>query len=100
MEKLPIEIVKYIITYDKRFIIRKGKIIQINKIDKNDKRYNILFGIKKIVYDIEHNSSCVYLTVNSFKDFCINYYDYKLEFITLCYDEKGNIDIDEIQEIK
>ena len=42
MEKLPIEIVKHIISYDKRFIIRNGGILQINQIDKNDKRYNML----------------------------------------------------------
>lgn len=94
MEKLPLEIVKHIITYDKRFIIRKGKIQQINQIDKNDKRYKLLFGIKKIVYNIEHNSSCVYLTVNSYKDICLMYSDNILESIILSYDEKGNMNIE------
>jgi hypothetical protein len=94
MEILPIEIVKHIISYDKRFIIRKGKIIQINPIDKNDKRYNLLESIKQKQYNINDNSSSVYLNINSCKDFCIYYCDNKLEIITLLIDEKGNIDIE------
>jgi hypothetical protein len=38
--KLPIEIIKYILLYDERFIIRKGEIISI--IPKTDYRYNLL----------------------------------------------------------
>jgi hypothetical protein len=98
METLPVEIVKHIISYDKRFIIRNGKIIQINQIDKNDKRYNLLELIKQKQYDINDNSSSVYLNINYCKDFCIYYCDYKLELITLLVDEKGNIDIYEIEE--
>ena len=94
MEKLPLEIVKHIITYDKRFIIRRGKIIQINPIDKNDKRYNLLESIKQKQYNINDNSSSVYLNINSCKDFCIYYCDNKLELITLMIDENGNIDIE------
>jgi predicted RNA-binding protein associated with RNAse of E/G family len=100
MENLPIEIVKYIISYDKRFIIRNGEILKINQIDKNDKRYNMLLRIKPKNYDINDNSSYVYLTINSYKDYCIRYCDYILELIIFCYDEKGNMDIDEIQEIQ
>jgi len=98
METLPVEIVKHIISYDKRFIIRKGKIIQINQIDKNDKRYNLLESIKQKQHNINDNSSCVYLKINYCKDFCIYYCDNKLELITLLVDEKGNIDVYEIEE--
>ena len=94
MEILPIEIVKHIISYDKRFIIRKGKIIQINPIDKNDKRYNLLESIKQKQYNINDNSSSVYLNINSFKDFYIYYCDNKIELITLMIDENVNIDIE------
>jgi hypothetical protein len=100
MESLPIEIVKHIISYDKRFIIRNGKIIQINQINKNDKRYYLLESIKLKHFDIYDNSSCVYIKINSHKDLCIKYCDYKLEIVTLWCDEKGHIDIDEIQEIE
>jgi hypothetical protein len=97
MDKLPLEIVKHIISYDKRFIIRNGKIIQINQIDKNDKRYNLLESIKLKYYDIYHNSSSVYITIDSHKDFCIKYNDYKLEIVTLWCDEKGDMEIVEIE---
>jgi hypothetical protein len=80
MDKLPLEIVKHIISYDKRFIIRNGKIIQIHQIQKNDKKYEPILGIKIKNYDIENNSSCVYLTVNSYKDICLMYSDNKVEF--------------------
>uniref|UniRef100_A0A6C0DAB4 Uncharacterized protein n=1 Tax=viral metagenome TaxID=1070528 RepID=A0A6C0DAB4_9ZZZZ len=93
MERLPIEIVKHIISYDKRFIIRHGKIIQINQIDKNDKRRDLLVGIKKINYNANDNSSYVYLNINSHKSFYIMYFDSNLELFTLCCDEKGNEEI-------
>jgi len=32
---LPMDIVKYILLYDSRFVLRNGKIIQINKLDMN-----------------------------------------------------------------
>ena len=44
MDKLPIEIVKHILSYN-NCIIRKGEIIQINRIDKNDDRYSVLLTI-------------------------------------------------------
>jgi len=94
MEKLPIEIVKHIVTYDKRFIIRNGKIIQINHIDKNDKRRDLLVGIKTINYNANDNSSYVHLNINSDKSFYIMYFDSNLELLTLLYDEKGNTEIE------
>jgi len=100
MENFPLEIVKHIISYDKRFIIRHGKIIQINHINKSDKRYNLLELINLKYFDIYDNSSCVYIKINSHKDLCIKYCDYKLEIVTLWCDEKGHIDIDDIQEIE
>ena len=94
MENLPIEIVKHIISYDKRFIIRKGKIIEIKRIDKNDKRYELLESIKKKEYNVIEKSSSVYITINSQKDYCIKYSENELELLTLLYDEKGNIEIE------
>jgi hypothetical protein len=93
MERLPIEIVKHIISFDKRFIIRHGKIIQINQIVKNDKRRDLLAGIKTINYNANDNSSYVYLNINSHKSLYIMYFDYKLEILTLWCDEKGNEEI-------
>ena len=39
---LPIEILKNILTFNKHFVIRKGEIITIKKIQKNDARYDML----------------------------------------------------------
>jgi hypothetical protein len=39
---LPMEIVKNILTYNKNFVIRRGVIITIKPIPKNDKRYDML----------------------------------------------------------
>ena len=34
-KRLPMDIVKYILPYDSRFVLRNGEIIQINKLDMN-----------------------------------------------------------------
>jgi hypothetical protein len=39
---LPYNIVLYILQYDRRFVIKNGKIIVINKIQIEDYRYNLL----------------------------------------------------------
>ena len=41
--KLPLDVIKYIITFDKHFILRNGQIISI--IPKDDYRYNLLHYI-------------------------------------------------------
>jgi len=53
MEKfneLPLEIIKNILSYNINFVIRKGEIIQINKIYANDERYQILRNIPEKKY--------------------------------------------------
>ena len=41
--KLPADIINYeILPFDKHFVIRKGKLIAINEIKKNDYRYKLL----------------------------------------------------------
>lgn len=52
---LPLDIIKNILLYDKRFIIRDKKIILISKISKNDKRYKILFN-KIFIFIYTHNN--------------------------------------------
>jgi hypothetical protein len=42
MFHLPEEIIHYILTFDKRFVLRKGKLLIINTISQNDIRYFIL----------------------------------------------------------
>ena len=44
---LPMDLVKGCLSYDKRYVIRHGKIITINKISPDDGRYKILQSIPK-----------------------------------------------------
>jgi hypothetical protein len=39
---LPMELIKNILTFNKNFVIRRGEIITVQKIPKNDTRYNML----------------------------------------------------------
>lgn len=41
-KRLPIDIVKHILLYDSRFVIRNGEIIQINKLDMNKYKTAVL----------------------------------------------------------
>ena len=40
---LPEDVITNILLYDNRFIMSNGNLITINKLDKKDKRYFILF---------------------------------------------------------
>jgi hypothetical protein len=75
--KLPTDIIKYILPYDRRFIIKNGKIIVINKLNKNKYKkaiLSILLLKKPTIYSvkvihertIEWNVFCV--------EFFSNYY--------------------------
>jgi hypothetical protein len=54
-KSLPLDVVKYCLTFDKRFQIRKGEIIQ--RIPKDDPRYSILKEKPCIYYRKEMYSS-------------------------------------------
>ena len=59
-QKFPMDIVKYILPYDSRFVLRKEKIIQINKLDMNKFKtasLNLLLFFKKpkIICELRHN---------------------------------------------
>lgn len=62
MNYLPLDIVNYILSFDRRFVIRKGKILQIKKIEKNDSRYDLLLKIPQVV-----RYRTVVLTIIKFK---------------------------------
>ena len=48
VSSIPMDIVINILSYDNRLVIRGNVISQINKIDTNDERYDILSRIPKI----------------------------------------------------
>ena len=72
LSSIPMDIVINILRYDNRFVIRGNVIIQINKIDKNDERYNILSRIPKI-----NSGSCdnwLNLPIaNTKRQYCLQY---------------------------
>jgi hypothetical protein len=58
--KLPMDIIKHILPYDKRFVLRNGEIISINKLDMNKYKHailNLLLLRKPQVYSIKTMSA-------------------------------------------
>jgi hypothetical protein len=74
--KLPIDIIKHIITYDKHFIVRKNKLVSI--IPKDDYRYNLLHYI------------CLSLS-NNFINISDNEYCYHYIFPNICNNNERTI---------
>ena len=68
-EKLPENIVKYILPYDRRFVLKNSHIKLINIILQNDFRYTILKTIKIKKYDDFDNTTYVILNINNNKEF-------------------------------
>ena len=69
--KLPFDIIREILLYDRRFVIRNKRIICINKIPKEDTRFTLYDNISKI-YQLSHNSWSVILGKN--KRYIIQHY--------------------------
>lgn len=91
MDQIPLDIVKHILSYDIRFVIRDGKIIQINKISENDERYEMLYRIPMKESDPHQNQdnnrpdSWVYLSINDDKDYFLSYTNYEIQLQTFDY---------------
>lgn len=70
--QLPMDIIKLILSYDKRFVIRNGKIIQINSL-KNiaETYYNITQIPRKQHWDM-HELTFVFLPINQTKEYYIS----------------------------
>ena len=83
MNNLPFDIIKSILTYDNRFVIRKGKIILIKKIEKNDERYNLLLKMP----EKEYCGGCIYIymKINQNTDLYMSYCDYEIYLHKVTY---------------
>lgn len=57
-KQLPMDVVKYILPYDKRFVIRRGKIILVNKLDMNKYKTAVLNILLLKKPKIEHSTTC------------------------------------------
>jgi len=80
---LPMDVVMYILDYDRRFVIRKGQVAKIvNPISPYDERYDLLANLP---YKEFHYDGCifVYLSVNTRKNFYITYHNSRLQLQTL-----------------
>ena len=68
--KLPDEIIKNILLYDKHFIMRDKKILVINNLVKDIKKENLL---KKIPRIFKFNSSSWHVILGNYKRFVLGY---------------------------
>jgi len=87
MNKLPMDIVKYILQYDKRFVIRKGEILQINRIPNIDEIYSILYSIPEKEYEPFNDVTFVYMHISDTKEYFLTYKDYKIQLQTFEYSD-------------
>lgn len=73
METLPLDVVKKILEYDERFVIRTGKIMK--RICKNDYRKKLLLEIPpKFHYEL-FDLTYVFIPINTHKQLYISYSD-------------------------
>lgn len=79
MDKLPLDIVKHILLYDNRFVIRNDKNLQINNIQKNQ----LIIPPKK--YEAKNDTTYICLTINKHKDYVISYYNYEIQIKIFIY---------------
>ena len=79
MDKLPLDIVKHILLYDDRFVIRNDKKIQINNIQKKQ----LIISPKK--YEAKNDTTFICLTINKDKDYVISYCNYEMQIQLFIY---------------
>ena len=88
MKGLPIELKHYILTFDRRFVIRDKNLIVIDTIPCIEQRFGILYTIPmKRHYP---NTSCVWLEVGLRRDYYITCDNNELIVELLSYDEDRN----------
>jgi hypothetical protein len=69
-QDLPMDMVFKILSYDDRFILRKGELI--DRISKKDKRYEVLKTIPEKQVDPFDDVIYVYLFINGDKDYVLS----------------------------
>jgi hypothetical protein len=61
---IPLELIYYILIYDRRFIIRNRKIININRFNEDDNRYKILNEKRPLINIFWNAPGCFYSSFN------------------------------------
>ena len=79
---IPLEIIKLILSYDKRFVIRHGKIIQINPLNNIAGTYYKLTQIPHKQYWHMHEITFVFLPITEKKEYYISVINNQLEVST------------------
>ena len=88
MKFLPIELKHYLLTFDRRFVIRDKKIIVIDTIPFIEERFEILYTIPmKRHYP---NTSCVWLELSLRRDYYITCDNNEVIVELISYDEDRN----------
>jgi hypothetical protein len=73
MNNLPLDVVKHILEFDERFVIRTGKIMK--RICKDDYRKQLLLEIPPKVHFEIYNLTYVFIPINAHKQLYISYSD-------------------------
>ena len=63
----------------------------IQRIPKDDMRYNLLSTIPYKEYDPSDGVTFVYLTISNDKDYFLTYHDFEIQIQTLQYNHDGNM---------
>jgi hypothetical protein len=74
-------------------IIKDYVFHKINKISKNDVRYNMLLTIPVIEYDYINDTMFLYLYITDNKDYFIVYKEFEIQIQTLRYDDNDVISL-------
>ena len=82
---------KFILPKELLGIIKDYTFTTINKIQKNDKRYDLLLTIPQKEYDTDDGVTFVYMSINHDKDYFLTYHNYEIQLQTLLYDNDNFI---------
>lgn len=87
--KLPTEIINHILTYDRRFILRDRKLVQINRICIPE------LDIPPKEFDLDYLYVSVYLPITVNKFYYFQCYGEELRLYKMESEEEDNMTIDE-----
>ena len=82
---------KFLLPKELHDIIKEYAFRSIKKIQKNDKRYEMLLKIPEKEYDLEYDLTFVYMSINQEKDYFLTYKNFKIQLQTLSYESDDNV---------
>lgn len=94
---ISMDIVKRILSFNNTFIYGNGTVAVINKIKKEDDRYELLLNIPKKEYCVVDDLIYVYIFINDTKDYFMTYKNYKIQLQTFEYVKDAVMLIDGVE---